>query len=252
MCADCISSYPSIENMPSCAAAGTNNGCRPNPSYGNNKQYSSLADSHYDGLQVSFVQRPARWGSYRVSYTYSKALDNVGEFFFSSPINNFNIWQDYGRSDDDQRHRLVFDATIHSSMDAANTTWKRLSHGFQLSGILQYYSALPLNLTTGANTVQGTSARPTLPDGSFIGRNTGSGFDYFSLNGRLSRTFVIGERLRLQGIAEAFNALNHRNNLIPNGVFGPGAYPNAALPTFGQPTAVGDPRTMQLALRLTF
>jgi hypothetical protein len=240
------------ENTPSCAAAGTNNGCRPNPNYGNNKQYSSLADSHYDGLQVSFVQRPARWGSYRVSYTYSKALDNVGEFFFSSPINNFNIWQDYGRSDDDQRHRFLFDATIHSSMEGANTTWRRISHGFQLSGILQYYSALPFNITTGANTVQGTSARPTLPDGSFIGRNAGGGFDYFSLNARLSRTFASGERLRLQAIAEAFNALNHRNNLIPNGVFGPGTYPNAALPTFGQPTAVGDPRTLQFALRLTF
>ena len=45
----------------------------------------------------------SQWGSYRISYTYSKALDNVGEFFFSAPINNFNIWQDYGRSDDDQR-----------------------------------------------------------------------------------------------------------------------------------------------------
>ena len=103
------------QNVPSCVASGSNNGCRPNSDYGNNSQYSSLADSHYDGLHVSFVQRPARWGNYRVSYTFSKALDNVGEFFFSSPIDNFNIWQDYGRSDDDQRHRLVFDGTIHSS-----------------------------------------------------------------------------------------------------------------------------------------
>ena len=26
---------------------------------------------------------------------------------------NYNIWQDYGRSDDDQRHRFVFDGTVH-------------------------------------------------------------------------------------------------------------------------------------------
>src|SRR5207237_10189328 len=102
------------QNVPTCAASGTNNGCRPNPAYGNNSQYSPLADSHYDGLHVSFVQKPARWGSYRVSYTWSKALDNVGEFFFSAPIDNFNIWRDYGRSDDDQRHRVAFDAAIHS------------------------------------------------------------------------------------------------------------------------------------------
>ncbi|MGH9643878.1 MAG: TonB-dependent receptor plug domain-containing protein, partial [Terriglobales bacterium] len=87
------------QNVPSCTAAGTNNGCRPNPLFANDSQYSSLADSHYDALHVSFVQRPTKWGNYRISYTYSKALDNVGEFFFSSPINNFNIWQDYGRSD---------------------------------------------------------------------------------------------------------------------------------------------------------
>ena len=121
------------QNVPSCAAVGTNDGCRPNLTYGNDSQYSSLADSHYDGLHVSFVQRPVTGAALRVSYTYSKALDDVSEFFFSAPINNFNIWQDYGRSDDDQRDRLVFEGTVHTSMGAASTTWERVSHGFQLS-----------------------------------------------------------------------------------------------------------------------
>ena len=30
------------QNVPSCTAVGTNNGCRPNPNYGNDSQYSSL------------------------------------------------------------------------------------------------------------------------------------------------------------------------------------------------------------------
>src|SRR5262249_54758268 len=68
-------------NVPTCAAAGNNNGCRPDPTFANNSQYSSFADSNYNGLHVSFVQRPVRWGSYRVSYTWSRAMDNVGEFF---------------------------------------------------------------------------------------------------------------------------------------------------------------------------
>ena len=42
-----------------CVAAGTNNGCRPNSTYGNNSQYSSVGESNYHGLHVSFVQRPA-------------------------------------------------------------------------------------------------------------------------------------------------------------------------------------------------
>jgi hypothetical protein len=239
------------QNTPTCVATGTNNGCRPNPNYGNNKQYDSAADSYYDGLSVSFVQRPAHWGSYRLSYTYSKALDDVGEFFFSSPINNFNIAQDYGRSDDDQRHRLGVAGIVHSSMDHASTRWQELTHGFQLSSELQYGSPLPFNITTGANTVQGTTARPMV-NGVYISRNAGTGFDYFNMNMRLSRTFPIGERFRMESIAEAFNVLNHRNNMIPNGTFGTGAYPYNPLPSFGQPTAVGDPREVQLAVRLSF
>jgi len=239
------------QNVPTCVAAGTNNGCRPNPAYGNDSQYSSLADSHYDGLHVSFVERPTRWSSYRISYTYSKALDNVGEFFFSAPIDNFNIWRDYGRSDDDQRHRLVFDGTIHSSMEKARTPWQQASHGFQLSLMLQYYSALPFNITTGSNTIQGTGGRPTI-DGAFINRNAGSGFDFLNLNARLSRSFALSERLRLEALAEGFNMLNHMNGVTLNGTFGTGAYPTNPSSTFRQITAVGDPRTAQLALRLTF
>jgi hypothetical protein len=239
------------QNVPGCTAAGTNNGCRPNPSYGNDSQYSSLADSHYDGLHISFVQRPVKWGSYRVSYTYSKALDNVSEFFFSAPINNFNIWQDYSRSDDDQRNRLVFEFTIHSSMDSADTAWKRISHGFQLTSSLQYYSPLPFNITTGANTIQGTAARPTI-NGVFINRNAGNGFDFLNMNIRLSRTFATGDRFRVQALAETFNTLNHVNGVTINGTFGTGTYPGNPLPTFGQITAVGDPRTAQFGLRLSF
>jgi Carboxypeptidase regulatory-like domain/TonB dependent receptor len=226
------------QNVPTCTASGTNNGCRPDPAIGNNSQYSSMADSHYDGLHVAFVQRPTRWASYRVSYTWSRSMDNVGEFFFSAPIDNANIWRDYGRSDDDQRHRVVFDGAVHN-------------HGFEMSGMLQYYSALPFNITAGTTTIQGTTARPIV-NGDFIGRNLGTGNDFFNVSTRISRTFALSERLRMEVLAEGFNALNHRNNLAKNGTFGTGAYPLAPLATFGQVTAVNDPRSAQLALRLRF
>ena len=44
------------------------------------------AHSNYHGVHLSFMQRPAKWGHYRVSYTLSKSMNNLGEFFFSSPI----------------------------------------------------------------------------------------------------------------------------------------------------------------------
>ena len=239
------------QNGPTCVAAGTNNGCRPNPAYANNSQYSSLADSHYDGLHVSFLQRPVKWGSVRVSYTWSKSLNNVGEFFFSSPIDLFNIWQDYGRSDDDQRHRVVVDGAIHTSRAPAQTTWQRISYGFELSSLLQFYSALPLNITSGVTTIQGTAGRPIV-NGGFIGRNVGIGNDFFSVGGRVSRTFRVSERVRVEGLLEGFNVLNHRNNLTKNGSFGAGAYPTNPSANFGQINAVNDPRSLQLALRVRF
>jgi hypothetical protein len=252
-------------NTPACTATSTNNGCRPVAAYGDNKQYSPAADSQYDGLTLSFVQRPTKWGNFRISYTYSKAMDDVGEFFFSAPLNNYNIHQDWSRADDDQRHRFVFDGSIHSSTDPARTAWQRLSHGFQLSTTLQYYSALPFNIVTGVTNVQTTTSRPCLgiaatnancTIANMIGRNAGIGFDFFNVNTRLSRTFPLGERLRLQAIAEAFNALNHRNNQVPNTRFGSGVYPTnpvtTPVPGFGDPTAVADPRQVQLALRLSF
>src|SRR6185437_4847164 len=58
------------QNVPTCVASGNNNGCRPNPNFANNSQYSSLADSNYNALHLSFVQRPAKWGNYRVSYSW--------------------------------------------------------------------------------------------------------------------------------------------------------------------------------------
>ena len=89
-------------------------------------------------------------------------------------------------------------------------------------------------------------------NGVFINRNAGSGFDFFSLSARLSRGFQITERLRLEALAEGFNLTNHVNGVTLNGTFGTGVYPSNPSPTFKQVTAVGDPRTFQLAIRAIF
>ncbi len=146
-----ISSYNTNINL---------NGTRPDPTRGNIKPYSSVFDSYFDGLEVSLQQRPAPWGSARISYTWSHAIDNVGEFFFSSPINNFNFRVDRSRSDDDQRHRVVFDAVLTSSIKPANNFVDHLTHGWRLGGILQYYSRLPFNITTGGKHTATNHATP--------------------------------------------------------------------------------------------
>jgi hypothetical protein len=227
------------QNVPTCVAAGTNNGCRPNPNYANNNQYSSEAESDYHGLHVSFVQRPAAWGYYRVSYTLSKSMNNVGENFFSSPIDPFDLSKDWGRSDDDQRHRLVANGAL------------TLPYRFELSGSVQAYSSLPFNITSGVTTVQGTAARPIV-NGEFIERNAGIGSDFLNVSARLSRTFDLSGRMQLEGIAEAFNLTNRKNVVTRNTSFGSGRYPTNPSATFGRITGVSDPRTIQLAVRLKF
>ena len=239
------------QNVPTCVASGTNNGCRPNPDYANNSQYSSAGESNYHGLHVSLVQRPSAWGHYRVSYTLSKAMNNVGEFFFSSPIDPFDLSKDWGRSDDDQRHRLVDQRRSQLADEAPASLLEHLTHGFQLSAMLQSYSALPLNITSGVTTIQGTAGRPIV-DGAFIPRNAGEGSDFLSLNVRLSRTVHLRGRVQLEVLAEGFNLTNHVNVLTRNGNFGSGAYPSSPSPTFGQITAVGEPRSFQFGARVRF
>lgn len=239
------------QNVPGCVASGTNNGCRPVSAYANNSQYSAAGSSNYHGLHVSFIQRPAAWGSYRVSYALSKSMNNQGEFFFSSPVDPFDVNKDRGRSDNDQRHRLTVNGSLNTPVSKADGAWQTLTYGFQLSGMLQAYSALPFNITSGVTTVQGTAGRPMV-NGSFIERNAGKGSDYVSLNARLSRSFPLGGGARIEAVVEAFNLTNRRNNLTRNGNFGAGAYPTNPSSSFNQITAVADPRTFQFALRVKF
>jgi hypothetical protein len=251
------------QNVPTCVAVGTNNGCRPNAAYRNNNQYSSVARSTYHGLHLSLVQRPADWASLRVSYTLSKSMNNVGEAFFSSPVDPTDIMRDWARSDDDQRHRLVVNGTVSTPSTPGETTWERLIHGFQVSTFLQYYSALPFNITSGVANLQGTASRP-LANGAvaapnfdvravnLIPRNAGTGSDFFSLNMRVSRGFRIKDGIRVEGLLEVFNLTNRVNVLTRNQTFGPASYPANPVATFNQVTAVGDPRTLQIGARLTF
>jgi hypothetical protein len=239
------------QNVPTCVAAGANNGCRPEPGYRNNNQYSSAGESETHGLHVSLVQRPVSWAQARVSYTLSKSMNDLGEAFFSSPVDPTNVRRDWGRSDNDQRHRLVMNGTVE------------LPLAFQLGGLLQYYSSLPFNITSGVQSLQGTAGRPLAGGASstpnfdvraahLIPRNAGSGSDFFSVTVRGSRSFAVTSGATLEGLVEVFNLTNRANPLTRNTNFGTGPYPVDPPPAFNRITAVGDSRSVQLGLRLTF
>jgi hypothetical protein len=260
-------------NTPTCSSAvDPIDLCRPNQAIGNNKQYYPGADSYFDALTVSYNLRPVRYGSFRLSYTWSKAIDDVSYAFFSGPVNNYDPGEDRSISDDNQKHRVVVDGTLHTALGPANDLVGKLTHGFQLGGTLTYYSGFPFNITNGVTDLQTTSERPCLVvaslcssalPGTMISRNAGMGFPSFTINTRLSRTFSLGERFKLQGLAEAFNLVNTRNDLFPSGSLGstcsypsltptPGNSACVVPSTFGQPTNSADPRSIEFAAKLIF
>ena len=122
---------------------------------------------------------------------------------------------------------------------------------FGLSGALQAYSSPPFNIVTGATTIQGTAGRPVV-NGEFIERNAGVGSRFFTASAKLSRSFAVAGPVELEGALEAFNVTNHKNAVARNTNFGPGAFPTSPAAGFGDVTAVADPRTLQLAIRLRF
>ena len=115
------------------------------------------------------------------------------------------------------------------------------------------------------------NAYQAVPDGveGNAGRNSARGLGAWQLNLALRREFPVHERLKLQFRAEAFNIFNHPNftgiyNFLPFGPCGPpqpqqplfcfgvaGATPNQT-GTVNSLYASGGPRSLQLALKLTF
>ncbi len=202
-------------------AAGIPNLGRPNTQYGNISQYQSIGRSWYDGVTLSLRRRFSGFLSARASYTYGKALDDAGLAFFFTPQDNADPGDDKGRSDNDQKHRLALSGTIEVPRRLGRLRPRRFAAGFELGWIYSYGSPLPYNIQTGADRNADTNVNDR-PVG--VGRNTGEGFEFSSLDLRLSRRFAITGRLRVELLAEAFNVFNHANYQLPNNVIGTGTH----------------------------
>ncbi|HEV7906365.1 MAG TPA: TonB-dependent receptor [Pyrinomonadaceae bacterium] len=229
------------------AARGDANLGRPDPRFANVSRFESSGDSWYDAMTVSLNRRAGRRATFRLAYTFSKAIDTAGNFFFSTPQNNFNLRDERGLSDNDQRHRLTVSGSFELPAKVRDASpLRRALENFGLSYIFTYASPLPFNIQTGTDRNNDTNANDR-PFG--VGRNTGRGFDFASLDLRLSRRFQLTERVRVEALAEGFNVFNRANLQLPNNIFGAGLAPRAG---FRQPTAAADPRQLQFGLRLDF
>jgi hypothetical protein len=226
------------------ASAGVPNLGRPDPRFANINRFESSGDLYYNALTVSLNRRFQKWMGFRLSYTLGKSIDDVGNAFFFSPQNNFNLRDDQGLSDNDQRHRLTISGSLETP--EGGSLRQRMLRGFHLSYVFTYGSPLPFNVVTGSDLNFDTNANDR-PIG--VARTSGRGFAYAALDLRVSRTFRFGESRNIEIIAEGFNLLNRANLQLPNGTFGTGPLPAKG---FGTPTAAADPRQIQFGLRFNF
>lgn len=221
-------------------------------------------DSVYDGLLVSMNKRMTNNFSFAISYTYAHSIDNgPNPSFVLIPQDSANFHAERAGSADDARHRFVGNAIFSSPKN-----WNVAARDFSFSMILTLQSPQYFTKYAGFDAngdVFGNNDR--------VGnepRNTFKGDTLQTVDVRLERTFPIREKLHLQALAEAFNLLNTVNVRYYNTSYGAadfcgpdGSAPgcagaadiyreNSPNPSYGTPSAVFNPRQIQLALRLTW
>ena len=197
-------------------------------------------------MTISLNRRFQNWFGLRVAYTLSKALDDAGNAFFFTPQDNFNLRDDRGLSDNDQRHRLTLSGTFAAPGQAGKGIGEQIMRGFQLSYIFSYGSSLPFNIVTGATAI---SIRTLTTDRSASHATAVKDSTMHLSICDSAGVFPVTEKLQLETLVEGFNVLNRANLQLPNSTFGPNP---TSLPTFGKATAAADPRQIQFGLRLSF
>lgn len=148
---------------------------RPYSGYGDIIYRSNDANSRYNSLQISINRRFKNNLTFGVAYTFSKTLSSAstdGEI--TNPLNSREF--DYRLADYDRTHVLVFNYVYNfpklSRRLGDNLFVRSLLDNWQVSGISQYVSGTPFELTL--NGLGGAGARlvgtPTANSGNLSGQ----------------------------------------------------------------------------------
>ncbi len=248
----------------------------------------SSTDSRYNSLQASATRRFSRGLRFMASYTWAKALDNnsgsgTGATFTQTDGDQTRPSLNRGPSDFDRTQRLV----VNFSYEIPNFgfSWKnsglgkRLFGGWQLAGVGILQSGTPVSIldTSGAALYGTSNSRASWAPGATVesARSTGRTQDrldrYFNTSafvragdlwgntGRnilrgptqrnldlsVNKRIPVNERLLVEWRSEFFNLLNIVNFANPGGSITAASYGVIR-------TTTGNPRVIQMALKLTF
>ena len=258
---------------------------KPYPAYTTVSLYrNNVGTARYDGLELSVRRRFAHGLSYSAAYTRSRLLDDASAVFDASvltgPVANSPIADshDLSRERDystgDMPHVFVSSLVWQlPSGGRARGAWRALARDWTVTLLATLQSGTPVAVTqaTNFNAFAGFGVQrpnlvrdPTLPadertpnhwfnTAAFAvappftlgsaSRNPVRGPSYRSVDLALLRRVPVGRRA-VELRAEIFNLLNTPPLGAPAAVLG--------APNFGSITTAGDPRVVQLALKVMF
>jgi hypothetical protein len=227
------------------------------PGFGNIVAAESVGQSVYNGLNLTLTKRFSRDFEMFATYTWSHAIDDAPEqsnidspnFLLSDPTNRR---RDRGNSLTDRRHAFNGNLVYRPVVEAGNRVLRYLVNGNLFAMIATIQSGDVFNM--GSNRVLNgdplTASAFQRP--LFIGRNTLRAPRTSEFNIRYSRLFPIGERMKLEFIAESTNVFNRTNVVGMNSTATVDAAGNVvAWPELNW-TAALDQRLLQLGFRFTF
>jgi hypothetical protein len=259
-----------------CPADGT-------PLFTNIFAENTVANSNYNGLQVSVEKNYSHGLLFQGSYTFSKAIDQGASF--ENELNPINPNATRGISLLSAKHRFVFSPVWELPIPKEPGLRGKVVNGWQLSAIITYQSGFPIRMQDqndvelqssiffeSTNTPYQTAPvqflNPKTNGGMYF--NTANFCDAVSFTScpqqlgtfgnvphalccgpALSNTDLvvakktpINERFSTEFRAEFYNLFNHTEFENPDG--------NFTDSTFGYVTKARDPRVMQFALKILF
>jgi hypothetical protein len=230
---------------------------RARPGFGNILVAESVGQSVYNGLNLTLNKRFSHGLEMFATYTWSHAIDDAPEqnnidspnFLLSDPTNRR---RDRGNSLTDRRHAFNGNLLYTPALRSGNRALRYFVNGNRIAVIATIQSGDVFNM--GSNRVlngdPSTSSAFQRP--LFIGRNTLRAPRTSEFNVRYARLVPLGERMKLEFIAESTNVFNRSNVVGLNSTAAVDPAGNIIASPSLDWTAALDQRLLQLGFRFSF
>jgi hypothetical protein len=209
---------------------------------GNITTDESNGNSSYHAMQLWLNRRFTNRLAFQAAYTWGHAISDVALTSFTNTTSDpFNFASDKGDADLDRRHTFVGNVVyVLPSFKQWGKAAQYALGDWQLNGIISYFGATPIDITTGANTIGTASAvgqrpnytgapiyldtndstrhlnpaafaRPAPGQLGTLGKGSVRGTPITNVDLSVAKNWRFKERYGFQFRAEFFNLLNHVN-----------------------------------------